>query len=111
MPRALVTLLLVIASSPAWGEGRAARRVDVLLEPPGTAKQPPGRARVADLAATDAARVQRAAGTITGADILKHVRALSADRFEGRGPGTPGEDSTVAYLTRELHRIGLEPGN
>src|SRR5829696_4799517 len=67
--------------------------------------------RVEDARAPDRARVQSAAATITGDEILGHIRVLSADGFEGRGPGTPGEASTVAYLTRELQRMGLEPGN
>ena len=59
----------------------------------------------------DSARVQSAAATITSDELLGHIRALSADDFEGRSPGTAGEASTVAYLTRELQRMGLDPGN
>jgi Zn-dependent M28 family amino/carboxypeptidase len=55
--------------------------------------------------------VQSAAATITRDELLGHIRALSADDFEGRSPGTAGEASTVAYLTRELQRMGLDPGN
>src|SRR5919112_6816764 len=58
-----------------------------------------------------AASLQSAAATISGDHILAHIRALSADAFEGRGPGTPGEARTVESLTRELQRMGLEPGN
>lgn len=43
--------------------------------------------------------------------LLKHTRMLASDEFEGRGPGTPGEDKTVAYLIEQYRRIGLEPGN
>jgi Zn-dependent M28 family amino/carboxypeptidase len=43
--------------------------------------------------------------------ILDHIKALSADDFEGRGPGTPGEDKTVAYLTTQFQKMGLKPGN
>ena len=43
--------------------------------------------------------------------ILKHTQRLASDEFEGRGPGTPGEDKTVAYLIEQFRRIGLEPGN
>jgi Zn-dependent M28 family amino/carboxypeptidase len=67
--------------------------------------------RVEETSAPDPARVQSAAVTITGDEILGHIRVLSADELEGRGPGTQGEASTVAYLTRELQRMGLEPGN
>jgi Zn-dependent M28 family amino/carboxypeptidase len=45
------------------------------------------------------------------AAILQHTKALSADDFEGRAPGTPGEEKTVNYLTAELQKLGLKPGN
>ncbi len=40
-----------------------------------------------------------------------HVRVLASDDFQGRKPGTPGEDKTVAYLIENFHRLGLKPGN
>lgn len=43
--------------------------------------------------------------------ILEHTRILSSDEFEGRAPGTPGEDKTVAYLVSEFQKLGLQPGN
>jgi Zn-dependent M28 family amino/carboxypeptidase len=43
--------------------------------------------------------------------ILERTRALSSDEFEGRGPGTKGEDLTVAYLEEEFRKLGLQPGN
>jgi Zn-dependent M28 family amino/carboxypeptidase len=48
---------------------------------------------------------------IDAAAILQHTKALSADDFEGRAPGTPGEDKTVNYLTAEFQKLGLKPGN
>lgn len=39
------------------------------------------------------------------------VWRLSSDDFEGRRPGTPGEDKTVAYLTDQFRNLGLKPGN
>jgi Zn-dependent M28 family amino/carboxypeptidase len=39
------------------------------------------------------------------------TRTLSLDEFEGRSPGTPGEDKTIAYLAERFDRAGLEPGN
>jgi len=43
---------------------------------------------------------------------LKEVtRTLSLDEFEGRAPGTAGEEKTVAYLAEQFARAGLEPGN
>jgi Zn-dependent M28 family amino/carboxypeptidase len=39
------------------------------------------------------------------------VRVLASDDFEGRAPGTPGEDKTVAYLAGQFRKLGLKPGN
>jgi Zn-dependent M28 family amino/carboxypeptidase len=38
------------------------------------------------------------------------TRSLASDEFEGRGPGTPGEGRTIAYLTEQFRQLGLEPG-
>ncbi|GLC24812.1 M28 family metallopeptidase [Roseisolibacter agri] len=54
---------------------------------------------------------RQALESITADGLLSRIRVLSSDAFEGRGPGTRGEDSTVAYLTREFQRLGLAPGN
>jgi Zn-dependent M28 family amino/carboxypeptidase len=55
--------------------------------------------------------VAPALSSITADDLMTHTRALSSDGFEGRGPGTRGEDSTVAYLEAQFRRIGATPGN
>ncbi len=34
---------------------------------------------------------------IEPAPLLEHIRVLSSDEFEGRKPGTPGEERTVQY--------------
>ena len=44
-------------------------------------------------------------------DFVEHVKTLSSDAFEGRGPGTPGEDKSVEYIKSQMQRIGLQPGN
>lgn len=44
-------------------------------------------------------------------DFAEHVRVLASDEFEGRAPGSPGEDKTVAYLQAQFERMGLKPGN
>src|SRR5687767_319594 len=44
-------------------------------------------------------------------DIMQHTRILSSDEYEGRGPGTKGEELTVKYLTEQFQRLGLKPGN
>src|SRR5580658_3857933 len=39
------------------------------------------------------------------------VRILASDDFEGRRPGTRGEEKTVAYLAERFRKLGLKPGN
>ena len=56
-------------------------------------------------------RLQPALDAVQAEPILKHIQVLSADDFEGRGPGTAGEEKTVAYLTEQLQALGLKPGN
>lgn len=48
---------------------------------------------------------------IDAGDFAELVKTLSSDAFEGRGPGTPGEDKTVEYIKAQMQRIGLQPGN
>lgn len=42
--------------------------------------------------------------------FLEHVRALSSDAFEGRLPGTRGEELTVGYIADQLRQFGVRPG-
>jgi Zn-dependent M28 family amino/carboxypeptidase len=44
-------------------------------------------------------------------ELLKHIRVLSSDEFEGRAPGTRGEELSVAYITEQFRRKNLKPGN
>ncbi|MDZ4375499.1 MAG: peptidase M20, partial [Phenylobacterium sp.] len=41
--------------------------------------------------------------------VLRDTQVLSSDAFEGRGPATPGEVKTVAYLIEQMKAAGLEP--
>ena len=43
--------------------------------------------------------------------VLAHTKTLSSDEFQGRGPGTKGEELTVAYITEQFRKLGLKPGN
>jgi Zn-dependent M28 family amino/carboxypeptidase len=42
--------------------------------------------------------------------LSQHVKVLSSNEFEGRGPNTPGETKTVAYLIEQFKAAGLTPG-
>lgn len=46
------------------------------------------------------------------AETLQRVtRTLSSDDFQGRAPGTVGEERTIAFMSQEFRRAGLQPGN
>ena len=51
-----------------------------------------------------------AAPAVDEARLNAHIKTLSSDAFEGRGPATEGETKTVAYLTEQMKAAGLEPG-
>jgi Zn-dependent M28 family amino/carboxypeptidase len=51
------------------------------------------------------------AADISAARILARTKVLSSDEFEGRAPGSAGEEKTIAYLAGEFKKLGLEPGN
>lgn len=42
--------------------------------------------------------------------LLQRVRVLASDEFEGRAPGTPGEEKTVLWLEGQFKAMGLNPG-
>jgi Zn-dependent M28 family amino/carboxypeptidase len=48
---------------------------------------------------------------INAADFAELDKTLASDAFEGRGPGTPGEDKSVEYIKAQMQRMGLKPGN
>ncbi|OGT44660.1 MAG: peptidase M28, partial [Gammaproteobacteria bacterium RIFCSPHIGHO2_12_FULL_38_11] len=53
--------------------------------------------------------MQAAARQITSEDISEHVRYISSDAFEGRGPSTRADKKTQEYLRSELENLGLKP--
>ncbi|HEX9887345.1 MAG TPA: M28 family peptidase [Longimicrobiales bacterium] len=53
--------------------------------------------------------VDPAASGIQGADIERHLRTLSDDRFQGRGPGSEGGDAAIQYVAEQFAAAGLEP--
>jgi len=44
------------------------------------------------------------------ARVSKDVQILSSDAYEGRGPATPAEAKTVAYIIAQMKAAGLQPG-
>jgi len=50
------------------------------------------------------------AADLDPARLTGHVKTLSSDAYEGRGPDTEGERKTVAYLIEQFKSFGLQPG-
>ncbi len=59
----------------------------------------------------DAAPPEVAMPVISLDTMKAAVQTLSSDAFEGRAPGTPGEEKTLAYLVEQFQKAGLQPGN
>ncbi|KQN71027.1 M28 family peptidase [Sphingomonas sp. Leaf62] len=57
------------------------------------------------------ALAQTAPAPISIETVKEATRVLSSDAFEGRAPGTPGEEKTLAYLAQQFAKAGLKPGN
>jgi len=58
-----------------------------------------------------ALRLEPALEAITPDGLLAHIKVLASDEFEGRAPGTKGEELSVKYITDQFKKIGLQPGN
>jgi Zn-dependent M28 family amino/carboxypeptidase len=43
--------------------------------------------------------------------LMAEIRTLSSNEFQGRGPGTKGEELAVSYMEKQFRDMGLEPGN
>lgn len=69
------------------------------------------RALLASLALTLPAPLLAAPdNAIDAKRIEAMVRAITTDDFQGRAPGTPGEEKTIAWLVEQFRELGLEPG-
>ena len=58
-----------------------------------------------------ALRLQPALEAITPDGLLAHIKILGSDQFEGRAPGTKGEELSVKYIVDQFKQTGLKPGN
>src|SRR5436190_16658449 len=56
-------------------------------------------------------RLQPALEAITPDGLLAHIKVLASDEFEGRAPGSKGEELSVKYIAEQFKQIGLKPGN
>jgi hypothetical protein len=60
---------------------------------------------------TPSPEIQAALASITSEELLRHVKVLASDQYEGRAPGSRGEELTVNYLIEQFKQFGLKPGN
>ena len=56
-------------------------------------------------------KLKPALDAITPDGLLAHVKILASDEFEGRAPGSKGEELSVDYITKQFKALGLKPGN
>ena len=65
-------------------------------------------AETSEMAAEPAAEIP--AG-ISAETLLAEIQVLASDEFEGRAPGSAGEELTVDYLIEQFGAAGAAPGN
>jgi Zn-dependent M28 family amino/carboxypeptidase len=58
-----------------------------------------------------ALHLEPALEAITPDGMLAHIKVLASDEFEGRAPGTKGEELSVKYISDQFKQTGLKPGN
>src|ERR1700722_16012904 len=49
--------------------------------------------------------------SINAQSLLSEIKTLSSDDFEGRKPGSPGEEKAVSFIEQQFRQMGLKPGN
>ena len=96
MKRLLLTLAACVLAA-------ACNRAENKEGPPPVPPTPP--------AAPAAPAVVEGMTKLDGNAILERIKVLSSDEYEGRKPGTKGEEMTVRYLIEESRKLGLKPGN
>jgi len=57
-----------------------------------------------------AEKLKPALDVITPDALLSHIKILASDEFEGRGPGSKGEELSVKYISDQFKALGLKPG-
>src|SRR5438067_1520465 len=66
---------------------------------------------LAALLATPGMALAQSAPPISVETMKAVTKTLSSDAFEGRAPGSAGEEKTLAYLKAQFEKAGLKPGN
>src|SRR3954463_5635242 len=56
-------------------------------------------------------KLKPALDVITPDALLSHIKILASDEFEGRAPGSKGEELSIKYIADQFKAAGLQPGN
>src|SRR5205085_1798354 len=59
----------------------------------------------------EAEKLKPALDLITPDALLSHIKTLASNEFEGRAPGSKGEELSIKYIADQFKSIGLKPGN
>jgi Zn-dependent M28 family amino/carboxypeptidase len=118
-----VTLTLIVASVTLAGCSReqppaqtaapaAAPAAQPAAQPSAQpAAQPAGQTASQTVALPPPAVPLASMPKIDAAAILDTTKTMSSDKFQGRAPGSVGEEITVGYLQMRFKQLGLQPGN
>ena len=98
--------ITLLSATPLLAAALALAACDRAAEPEATPSPAPS-ADTGDVHALPADREYEPA--ITAEDFVHRVQVLASDDFQGRAPGTVGEEQTVEWLAAEFERLGLEP--
>src|ERR1700739_4414562 len=58
-----------------------------------------------------AEKLKPALDVITPDALLAHIKTLASDEFEGRAPGSKGEELSIKYIADQFKAAELKPGN
>lgn len=103
MNKALLILIAMLAASFAACSGEEASQDKAVA-----ASEDP-RVEAAEPAAGPNLTAEQASKEITGDYMRGIVVEISDDRYEGRGPGSEGDEMARVYLAKRMEELGLEP--
>jgi len=101
--KALLILIAMLAASFAACSGEEASQDKAVA-----ASEDP-RVEAAEPAAGPNLTAEQASKEITGDYMRGIVVEISDDRYEGRGPGSEGDEMARVYLAKRMEELGLEP--
>jgi Zn-dependent M28 family amino/carboxypeptidase len=99
----MLTLIVVCACSPKEST-ETAPAADT------ASTQPAPDSERATTAAPFTPEAVAAADAMTGVQIGEWTRVLASDEFEGRAPGSAGDEKARKYIADELQKMGYAPG-